>query len=757
MQSCTSKLILSQSYDNWHVCGIRHESRESLAAVSARSVKRSTSNKSSPLLPVESLIHQHEGSNGSITETSTAGLAAERTDIPVVARVSTHILRIEREHHLTKSFTQTSDPEFKHTVRLIELIRLPGNHGDSVALCVSIFESPSKNYLHDLLDFERRWFPFENKGRNPITSSIEQVEKPGDDVCSPDELSLLTFLDFAIGASECLELLHHGLRVIHGEIRGDAFYFNQEVLDVKIINFGSGNRSFENGLTSSGWLSLSREVGIRNKLQFIAPEQTGRMPAEPESRTDIYSLGILFWIMLTKRYPFDGSSPLEIVQSVLSKRVPSVSSYRMDIPEPLSQIIRRMTQKQIDERYHSTTGLKHDLIEVQRMLGEGSVDELSTFQIGSKDVSSFFVLPINIFGRTDEYNTIMKVVEKVSRRQKAPFDPTTNSVLNPSALASTGSDGRWEMLENGTKSSDTSSQLGRTSPVLGPASSSNLGIRYPLAEPQDKLDPTTSPIKSNSNANESRDSLEIRSNVDGQINSYRTNHHNGTGAFSKRRNSHTFRRRNRCEVISITGAAGLGKSSLLNSIQGKIRRLGYFGTTKFDPARKVPYEPLLRAISSLFRQIFSESDVNSDYHRVVRGSIRTFWPTLHKVLELPESLISLEAQYTAKTTTTPQLGISRSTQAESTDSSGLPSSQGSAIGAHGTSHLLRGFANSTRSLKFMNMLLEVLRVLCTGKLICFSLDDLQFADEESVDLICNIITRKLGMVLIVGSSACRMV
>jgi serine/threonine protein kinase len=71
---------------------------------------------------------------------------------------------------------------------------------------------------------------------------------------------------------ECLEILHHGHEIVHGEIRGDAFHVS-ESSNVKMINFGSGARSFENGLTSAGWSTLSREVGIELKLAYIAPEQ----------------------------------------------------------------------------------------------------------------------------------------------------------------------------------------------------------------------------------------------------------------------------------------------------------------------------------------------------------------------------------------------------------------------------------------------------------------------------------------------------
>jgi serine/threonine protein kinase len=234
-----------------------------------------------------------------------------------------------------------SDPECKHFARPIEFVRLPAKAGED-PLVVSIMEAPGPNFLYDLVSFGPNWYNFTN---SKPTASQRGTGVP-----------LLTFLDFAVGATECLEILHHGHEIVHGELRGDAFHFAPDGA-VKMINFGSGARSFENGLTSAGWNTLSREVGIELKLAFIAPEQTGRMPAEPDSRTDIYSLGILFYTMLCGATPFDDSTALDVMQNVISKRIPPVSSKRIDVPEALSAIIQRMTQRSIEDRYHSTSGM----------------------------------------------------------------------------------------------------------------------------------------------------------------------------------------------------------------------------------------------------------------------------------------------------------------------------------------------------------------------------------------------------------------
>lgn len=623
-------------------------------------------------------------------------------------------------------------------------------------MIASIFESPGRNYLRNLHELRSLAPAPKDNSSKSINAAFEQSE---DDVYNgrkpQDPISLSTFLDFAIGASECLELLHHGLKVVHGEIRGDAFYFNEDNGTVKIVNFGSGPRSFENGLTSTGWLTFSREIGIRNRLQFIAPEQTGRLPAEPDSRTDIYSLGILFWIMLTRQSPFNEDTPLDIVQSVLGRRIPLVSSYRMDIPDVISEVIRKMTKKQINERYHSVSGLKHDLIEVQKILGNGDNEALANFAIGLRDVSSFFILPAEIFGRTEEHDKIVKVIERVSRQQQILEKTAPGMFSRYSTSISTASDRRWDGLENGAKSSDTSSQAGReltSSPDLAPTIIPNSATRDVHPKSQENANLIV-PVNDHSmNASGSRDSLKVKFSPETYTSGARSSYSNGqpssSGSFSKQRGDEAFKMRHRCEAITIVGAAGLGKSSLIQSIQGEIRRSGYFASAKFDPARKAPFEPLLRAMSSLFRQVFSESDLNSDYHNAIRANVHSVWPTLCSMLDLPTNLISLEAQYT--TISTSQPGPNNLIEADSISSSPSTGDESNNNGVHLNAGFLRSKTNNSQSMKFTSIFLKVLRIFSLSRLICLCFDDLQYADEESLDLITNIMFKKLGIVLIVG-------
>ena len=758
-----------QSYDNWHVFGIKHLddsiSKSTSHEVSYNAAASYTSG------PRPMLRHHITGRSdaGSDMSASIVNSDKEQTFISVIARISSHSLRLEREYQLCKTL-QDIDPGNAHCVRPVQFVSLPPQQGDNDTIAVSIFESPGRNYLREVMDFGPAFLGQWNHNIDIDKDYIGQASSLG------EQISLPTFLDFAIGACESLELLHHGLKTIHGELRADAFHFNRETGVVRLVNFGSGPRSFENGLTSTGWLTLSREVGVKNKLQFIAPEQTGRMPAEPDTRTDIYSLGVLFWTLLTKEPAYPGETPIDVVQAVLSRRIPLVTAKRLDVPEVLAEIIEKMTRKHIDERYQSMSGLRFDLQSVKLYLQSGDPAALESLKIGLHDVSSFFVLPTTIFGRQEQHDAIVRVIEKIARRQRSSGSQSGGVSGQGFSISST-SDGRHRSVDE----SDTSSHIGSDSRQSTPYAGTGLAIvTSPLAEPvkvQDSNSYVGSDFKQNSpsaatsppeEAGRSQDTLDsmnssIRTHspapeVNGapdstgftgkslQNGSIMGNNHSASGLSTSHRSAQKFRRKGRCEVITIIGAHGLGKSSLVQSVQGEIRRLGYFASGKFDRAQRTPFEPVLHAVSSLFRQIFSEADLSSQYHQAIRRNVRGLWSSLYKMLDLPANLIYAGSESQQMSSALRSLGQRGSLKYERRDSASLISTHSSISTGTQSSTFFRG--QMAHSIKFMNSFLEVFRILSAGKLICLCLDDLHYADEESIELLNTIISSKLRIVLI---------
>ena len=722
--------------DHWHFLGTQH--------ITSEYSDNSSSSRESPIgraLEIRPTLRAHRSSN---SDTSLASTAIVRHTRKVVARISPHILRIEREFQLAQQVTENSDPNYEHFVRPIELVRLPARHGHE-PLIVSIFEAPGHNYLREIVEFG----PNAYRG----VANRESWELQNFPVEKGGKIPLLQFLDFAIGAAECCEILHHGNRLVHGEIRGDAFFFDPSTGSVKLINFGSGTRSFENGLTSAGWYSLSRERGVEHKLQFIAPEQTGRLPAEPDSRTDVYSLGIVFGYILTGVPPFEGDTPLMIMQNVLSRRIPPVSTIRLDVPDALSNVIVKMTMKNLEDRYASVSGLKYDLLQIQKFLSEGDLEGLKNFKIGTRDVSAFFNLPTALVGRDNERNQIINIIEKSSRRQQFPalknnmYSVSSNSSMSEVRLESSN-------VEDGASESTSSRGSDRLERFIsGPVgafidankATNHSHDSFNASEPSSNEDFVIKPL------HQSKTSTDVHNMGASSISSFQNSMlSSGTadGAAKLLRSGSRIKRKGRCELIAVYGAAGLGKSALIQSVQFAARSHGYFAQAKFDQARKSPYEPVLRLMSSIFRQIFSESDVSSEFHNHIRNYVRPVWHTLHSYLDLPEWLLSSASSNPVNTTPMP-----RSIPQRVTNGIGLRRSSSPAINLHCGSagntaaDWLRA-GGSSKSSRFKNIFLSVLRVLASQKFISFWLDDLQFADQESLDLLQDIIAGKTPILFI---------
>jgi len=673
----------------------------------------------------------------------------------VVARVSYHVLREERAFHTFKSLISSVDPEAEHIVKPIDLIRLPQQPGDRGPVIVAIYENPGPNYLFQCLDLGPAWY-------SAVKHSGRWEARPKRPPKLDAPLSLKTFLDFAIGAAQCLEVIHHGQGVSHGEIRGDAFHFNIETGKVKLVNFGAGLRSFEHSLTSTGWSSLSRELGVMHKLQYISPEQTGRTTAEPDTRTDIYSLGIVFWRLLTQQMVFQGETPLDIVQAVLSRRIPNVTAIRIDIPEVIGRIIQKCTAKNIADRYHSASGLRHDLVTVQKMLGNGELEGLKDWAIGTHDVSSTFRLPITMIGRERERDELVKIIERASRSHHVirssiihhhhhtdgtgyagDVSDSSSDYTRSSSRSNRRSAGSFSQSDSrakfGQHASPPATDSGARS--IATVSSGHSTTRFHLPRPWDK---------SATGTLDGSDGVAPDMARFGNVAATTTD--SSAASLSRHLSTAKFRKQGHCEVVLIEGPGGVGKSCLVQSVMADARRRGYCATAKFDRARKTPFEPLLKLLSSLFRQVQGERNTDSPFHQALRQYVRPVWPMLHKVLGLPEFLLPPVDPHASRGSISvspgPAVNLDRrgSVTPDILPPPSTPKVFPAQAGQSSREFLRTG--TSTKSNRLMTTFLDVLRLFTHQKFICFCLEDLHYADDESLELISQIVAAKLKMVLI---------
>ncbi|MDQ2984538.1 MAG: Stk1 family PASTA domain-containing Ser/Thr kinase [Actinomycetota bacterium] len=120
------------------------------------------------------------------------------------------------------------------------------------------------------------------------------------------------------------------------------------------------------GIARSGASQMTEVGSIIGTAQYLSPEQARGSPVD--QRSDLYSVGIVLYEMLTGKVPFTGDTPLEIAMKHLSAIPKPPSQVRRDVPHDLDLIVLRALAKDPDERYQSAEEMDDDLTRVARGL-----------------------------------------------------------------------------------------------------------------------------------------------------------------------------------------------------------------------------------------------------------------------------------------------------------------------------------------------------------------------------------------------------
>jgi PAS domain S-box-containing protein len=216
-------------------------------------------------------------------------------------------------------------------------------------------------------------------------------------------LELTRFLRVAIGLATALGQVHrHGL--VHKDIKPANVLVNLAG-GVWLTGFGIASR------IPRERQSPEPPEFIAGTLAYMAPEQTGRMNRSMDSRSDLYSLGVTLYEMLTGTLPFTASDPMEWVHCHIARRPVPPAERLKDIPAPVSAIIMKLLAKTAEERYQTAAGLESDL---RRCLAQWEAERrIDDFPLGEHDTPDRLLISEKLYGREREIETLLASFDRV--------------------------------------------------------------------------------------------------------------------------------------------------------------------------------------------------------------------------------------------------------------------------------------------------------------------------------------------------------
>ncbi|QHT70733.1 AAA family ATPase [Rhodocytophaga rosea] len=210
------------------------------------------------------------------------------------------------------------------------------------------------------------------------------------------------FLTISIQMASILGNLHQQ-HILHNQLTSENILINNRD-EVKFIDFGLA------GKPSVKDVDVESPAFVQESLAYISPEQTGRLNQVVDERSDLYSLGVVFYEMLTGKLPFESNTPLELMYAHIAHTPFTPHVVNPTIPAVISSIVTKLLEKKADDRYQTCLGLVADLQKCHnQLLQQGKITE---FSLGENDFTEKFQISQKLYGREKEMAQLLQLWEK---------------------------------------------------------------------------------------------------------------------------------------------------------------------------------------------------------------------------------------------------------------------------------------------------------------------------------------------------------
>ena len=227
-----------------------------------------------------------------------------------------------------------------------------------------------------------------------------------------ERLSLKRAIDIAIQVAGALTAAH-SVGIVHRDIKPANIMVRADDL-VKVLDFGIAKITADGGKPTTGDSALQTMPGtVVGTAAYMSPEQARGQTID--ARTDVWSLGVVLYEMVTGTRPFSGDTALDVMSAVIHSSPKSLSANGQKVPARLQDIVDKALKKDRASRYQTAQEMLTDLKDLQKQL-ESSGDGDSQYVSGADDaIAKTIALPS---GHTDDESarSTLKDERRISQR-----------------------------------------------------------------------------------------------------------------------------------------------------------------------------------------------------------------------------------------------------------------------------------------------------------------------------------------------------
>jgi serine/threonine protein kinase len=199
-----------------------------------------------------------------------------------------------------------------------------------------------------------------------------------------EPLSLNEVIDISVQITSALVAAHQE-GIIHRDIKPENIMLRPDGY-VKVLDFGLAKLTEQKTLLETtrrtSGLDTTEPGLVMGTVAYMSPEQVRGLPVD--TRTDIFSLGVVLYEMTTEHSPFKRSTPSDVIAAILKTEPPLVTDYSSNHPIKLANIIRKALNKECNERYQTAKELLDDLKSLKRDM-EFATDSENSQQLVSDE------------------------------------------------------------------------------------------------------------------------------------------------------------------------------------------------------------------------------------------------------------------------------------------------------------------------------------------------------------------------------------